>query len=264
MSRYTQMARLSQRDRSVLGRFRAFCALEGVALDLADPALIEAFLTIGCAGLAPHSLGTYRSVLVRLGRCSYRGDRGFAASGAPFPYSASHVAALWSMATGQASEGRVTRAKVLLCTMLGAGLRPGELATLTGGAVTRGAGGVFVHVGGSAPRTVRVRDPYAHELAALADNSVGGYLFRPGARVRRAKNLIGEVCAALVHDPDEVALVSGRARSTFICAHLGAGTALGELCAMAGLEGVESLLRYCRFVQGAPRSKAQLRAALVR
>jgi hypothetical protein len=37
---------------------------------------------------------------------------------------------------------------------------------------------------------------------------------------------------------------------------------LDELCAMAGLLGVESLLRYARHVDGAPRSKAQLRAAL--
>jgi integrase len=258
------MSVLSQRDASVLGRFGAFCALEGVALDLSDPALIEAFLTIGCAQLAPHSLGTYRSVLVRLGRCSYRADRGFPASGGPSPYNASEVAALWSMAKSQSSASRVRRAKVLLSTMLGAGLRPGELAALDVKAVMRRAGGVFVHVGGSPCRTVRVRDPYAQELAALAQNGGGGYLFRPGAGVRRAKNLIGEVCAALVHDPDEVALVSGRARSTFICFHLSAGTALGELCAMAGLKGVESLLRYARHVEGAPHSKAQLRAALKR
>ena len=39
------------------------------------------------------------------------------------------------------------------------------------------------------------------------------------------------------------------------------GTALGELCSMAGLESVESLLRYARHVEGAPQSKAALRAA---
>jgi hypothetical protein len=86
-------------------------------------------------------------------------------------------------------------------------------------------------------------------------------VFRPGARVRSAKNLIGEICAALVHDPDEVALVSGRARATFICAHLSDKTPLGQLCAWAGLRSVESLLRYARHVEGAPASKAQLRAA---
>jgi len=97
-------------------------------------------------------------------------------------------------------------------------------------------------------------------VAAVAERT-SGYLFRPGAAVRTAKNLIGEICATLVHDPDEVGLVSGRARATFICAHLEAGTALGELCAMAGLEGVESLLRYARHVNGAPQSKAALRRA---
>ncbi len=255
------MSVLSQRDASVLSRFGAFCALEGVGLDLGDPALIEAFLTIGCVHLAPHSLGTYRSVLVRLGRCSYRSGREFSASGAPFPYNTSEVAALWSMAKSQSSRGRVARAKVLLCTMLGAGLRPGELAALDCSEVNARAGVVTVFVRGRTARTVRVRERYGDELAALAKNNAG-FLFRPGAGVRGAKNLIGEVCAALVHDPDEVALVSGRARSTFICAHLGAGTPLDQLCDMAGLLGVESLLRYARHVDGAPRSKAQLRAAL--
>jgi integrase len=261
MSRYLQMSGLSQRDASVLGRFGAFCALEGVAPELGDPDLIETFLAIGCPDLAPHSLGTYRSVLVRLGRCSYRAGRAFGASAAPAPYRVTEVAALWSMAKSQSSTGRVRRAKVLLSSMLGAGLRPGELAALDAAAVSGDARGVVVEVGGSPGRTVPVRDRYAEELAALAQSS-SGYLFRPGARVRNAKNLIGEVCAALVHDPDEVALVSGRARSTFICWHLGAGTALDQLCAMAGLKGVESLLRYARHVPGAPRSKAQLRAAL--
>ena len=60
------MAGLSQRDRSVLGRFGAFCAQEGlgpVAAVIEDQAVIEAFLALGCRALAPHSLGTYRSVL---------------------------------------------------------------------------------------------------------------------------------------------------------------------------------------------------------
>jgi integrase len=257
------MSVLSQRDASVLRSFGAFCVLEGVAPDLGEPALIEAFLAIGCAHLAPPSLGTYRSVLVRLGRCSYRPDREFPASLAPVPYSSSAVAALWSMATNQSSPGRVTRAKVLLSAMLGAGLRPGELAALQCRDVTRRRGGVFVSVGGAVARTVRLCDPYGEVLAKLAKHGED-YLFRPGARARRAKNLIGEVCATLEHDPDEVALVSGRARSTFICAHLGAGTDLGQLCAMAGLGSVESLLRYARHVEGAPRSKAHLRAALAR
>jgi integrase len=257
------MAGLSQRDRSVLGRFEGFCALEGLpspATALRDPACVEAFLAIGCTGLVPHSLGTYRSVLRRLGDGSVAGVRSFPGSPAPRPYSRGEVTALWSMAAHQSSARRLTRAKVLLASMLGAGLHPGELARLEGTDVHCGGTTTLVVVTGARARRVRVRAPYDAVLGALAKDQAG-YLFRPGARVRGAKNLIGEVCAALVHDPDEVSLVSGRARSTFICAHLVARTPLAQLCAAAGVEGVESLLRYARHVDGAPASKAQLRAA---
>jgi integrase len=262
MSRYSQMAQLSQRDRSVLGRFGAFCAQEGlgpVAAALLDQAVIEAFLALGCRSLAPHSVGTYRSVLVRLSGAPYPSSGRFPASSAPRPYSTSDVAALWSMARHQLSARRIANASVLLASMLGAGLHPGELARLTASDVSR-HGTTTIALGDPRARTVRVLSPYDVALGAVAEQS-SGYLFRPGAAVRSAKNLVGEVCAALVHDPDEVALVSGRARATFICTHLVAGTALGELCAMAGLEGVESLLRYARHVDGAPQSKAALRAA---
>jgi hypothetical protein len=262
MSRYPQMAGLSHRDRSVLGRFGAFCAQEGlgpVAAAIEDQAVIEAFLALGCRSLVPHSLCTYRSVLVRLSGTAYPSPGRFPGSLAPRPYGAADVAALWSMARHQSSTLRITNATVLLASMLGAGLHPGELARLMPGDVSR-RGATTIAVSGLRSRTVRVMAPYDVALAAIAQEATG-HLFRPGAAVRTAKNLIGEVCAALVHDPDEVALVSGRARATFICAHLLAGTALGELCAMAGLESVESLLRYARHVDGAPQSKAALRAA---
>lgn len=257
------MAGLSQRDASVWGRFGAFCALEGLgppAAAVHDAGSVEAFLAIGCAGLVPHSLGTYRSVVRRLGGGAMAGARSYRASGAPRPYSRAEVAALWSMAQNQPSARRVANATVLVGSMLGAGLHPSELARLTALDVQRRGTTTTVVVAGRRPRSVPVRAPYDVELAALAQGHAG-YLFRPGAAIRSAKNLVGEVCAALVHDPDEVSLVSGRARSTFICAHLLDATPLPRLCVWAGLEGVESLLRYARHVEGAPRSKAQLRAA---
>jgi hypothetical protein len=193
----------------------------------------------------PHSLGTYRSVLVRLGGCTCRSTNPFPGSRASRPYNSFEVAALWSMAQHQPSSLRIANAKVALATMVGAGLHPGELAELCGQDVQSRRG--------------QCRAPYGQELLGLAKREKG-YLFRPGARVRSAKNLIGEVCAALVRDHDEVALSARRARSTFICAHLRARTPLHMLCAMAGIVEVESLLRYARHVEGAPGSKAALRA----
>jgi integrase len=260
------MAVLSQRDRSVMARFVAFCAREGVDSPteaLGDEAIVAAFLTIGCSGLKAHSLGTYRSVLARIAGARYRSVPEFAASLAPRPYTSKEVAALWSMAQNQSSPLRIERAKVLLSTMLGAGLRPGELARATRCDLVSSGTETLIVVGGSPTRALSVLSPYDRELARLADGTCR-YLFRPGATVRDQKNLVGGVCAELVRDPDEVSLLARRARTTFICGHLQAGTPLLKICAVAGLKDVESLLRYARHVEGAPRSKAQLRALATR
>ncbi|HEY1829006.1 MAG TPA: hypothetical protein VGG38_02055 [Acidimicrobiales bacterium] len=158
----------------MLGRFEGFCALEGLpapATALGDGACIEAFLAIGCAGLVPHSLGTYRSVLRRLGGGSVAEARGFSGSPAPRPYSRFEVTALWSMASHQPSARRITKAKVLLASMLGAGLHPGELARLKGTDVHCAGTTTSVVVAGPRPRTLLVRAPYDTELAALAEVS---------------------------------------------------------------------------------------------
>jgi integrase len=266
MSRYPRMPPVSQRDRSVMARFVAFCVREGVdspACALYDEAVVAAFLTIGCRGLKAHSLGTYRSVLARISETRYWSLDEFSASVAPRPYSSKEVAALWSMAQNQSSPLRIERAKVLLAAMLGAGLRPGELARAKRCDVVCFDTFALIVVRGSTTRALWVLSPYGGELARLADGTTQ-YLFRPGATVRDQKNLVGEVCARLVRDPDEVSLLARRARATFICSHLQAGTPLLELCGMAGLKDVESLLRYARHVDGAPSSKAQLRALAAR
>ncbi len=251
---------LGQRDASVLRRFEEFCTREGLRVEVAldDGAVVETFLSIDCSTLRAHSLGTYRSTLCRRG--SLAPSRRFPASPAPLPYSERDLATLWSRARHQASRARIENATVLIAAMVGAGLRPRELAHLRGVSVLRSNERVRVRVRvGANHRLVPVEEPYASVLVALARER-RGYLFRPGAMVRDTKNLVGEICASLVGDPDEVALSSGRCRSTFICGHLASDTPLGELCAMAGLKDVESLLRYARHVSGAPQTKAHLRA----
>ena len=51
-----------------------------------------------------------------------------------------------------------------------------------------------------------------------------------------------------------------RARSSFICDHLTAGTALRTLLAVTGIAEPESLARYARHVPAVSSSKAALRA----
>ena len=251
---------LGQRDASALRRFEECCALEGLSFDRAvdDADAIEAFVSIGCSTLSAHSLGTYCSTLRRLGGAP-RTTRGFPASPAPAPYDEGDLAGLWARANHQASRARIANATVLLATMVGAGLRPRELAHLHGSDVVCASGRVALRVAGPSSRRVPVSETYADILVGLARER-RDYLFRPGATVRDTKNLVGEIAASLVGDPDEVALSSGRCRSTFLCTHLANDTPLGELCALAGLIDVESLLRYARHVPSAPQTKAELRA----
>lgn len=254
---------LGQRDASVLRRFEGFCALEGLSFDRAldDSDVIETFLTISCSTLCAHSRGTYRSTLRRLGGAPPT-TRGFPASVAPAPYDDRDLAGLWARTCHQGSRARIANATVLLAATLGAGLRPRELAHLRAPDVLYSKGRVRVHVRADG-RFVPVTKPSASVLVARADEQ-RGYLFRPNARMRDTKNLVGEIAAKLVGDPDEVALSSGRCRSTFLCAHLANNTPLHELCAIAGLIDVESLARYARYVSTAPQTKAALRARATR
>jgi hypothetical protein len=87
-------------------------------------------------------------------------------------------------------------------------------------------------------------------------------LFHPEAADRSYPNFVNDFCRQLEADPGAPRLSVSRARASFICDHLGAGTALAVVLEMTGLAEVESLLRYCRHVETAPQSKAALRATL--
>ena len=84
-------------------------------------------------------------------------------------------------------------------------------------------------------------------------------MFRPGPADGVYKNFVTNFARNLAADPAAPRLSMGRARSSFICGHLAAGTPLGELLASSGIWEAESLARYARHVGGAP-PKAVLRA----
>ncbi|MGH3732186.1 MAG: hypothetical protein ACRDVC_02220 [Acidimicrobiales bacterium] len=195
------MADLRQRDASVLRRFEAFCALEGIpSPDVArgSAAVVEAFLAIGCAHVAPHSRGTYRSTLTRLAGVTTPSE--FPASSAAPPYGPHELTALSSIVTHQPSPARTQNATVSLSTMVGAGLRPREVAQLQRSDLERRHGEVRVLVRGPHPRVVPLSPPYGEALWRVA-SSRRDLLFRPGATQRSTKNLVGEICAGLVRDP---------------------------------------------------------------
>lgn len=255
------------RARSVLALLAGFASGRGVPAspaELLDYDVVEAFCVRGCAGRASSTRGTYRSVLYQLAGQVHGppGQRAtpFAGAKAPAPYSADERAAVAAAARAQRDAAKRSSALAMVVFGVGAGLRPGELAGLRGSDVCRRGGRVVVHVTAGGGRAVPVASPYAGRAAELARRAGDGFVFRPGPADRAYKNFVNVFARGLARDPDAPALSASRARSSFICDHLSAGTALRTLLAITGIAEAESLARYARHVPAVSSSKAALRA----
>ena len=82
----------------------------------------------------------------------------------------------------------------------------------------------------------------------------------PARPTRSYKNFVTNFARGLAADPAAPALSMRRARSTFICGHLAAGTPVGVLLEVTGIAEAGSLARYARHVAGVSSSKGVLRA----
>ena len=246
-----------------LSRFADFRGVLASWEFLLDYDVIEAFCVTGLRGRACSTRGTYRSALYRLAEAAGgpAGQRAtpFAGVRAPAPYSPAERAELAALAAAQRGPARRCPALALVVFGIGAGLRPGELVALRGSDVAWRGRQVTVQVSGPAARVVPVTAGYAGRAGELARRAGGGHVFRPGPAERSYKNFVTNFARNLAADPAAPRLSMGRARSSFICGHLAAGTPLGELLAITGIWEAESLARYARHVGGAP-PKAVLRA----
>ena len=226
-----------------------------------DYDVIEAFCVSGLAGRACSTRGTYRSALYRLAEAAHgpAGQRAtpFAGARAPAPYSPAERAA--AVAAAQRDPAKRASALALVVFGIGAGLRPGELVALRGGDVFRHGRQVMVQVSGPSARVVPVTSRYAGRAWELARRAGSGHVFRPGPAERSYKNFVTNFARGLAADPAAPTLSMRRARSTFICGHLAAGTPAGVLLAVTGIAGAGSLARYARHVAGVSSSKGTLR-----
>ncbi len=143
---------------------------------------------------------------------------------------------------------------------IGAGLQPGELVPLRGTDVTRHGRRVSVHVSGPAARVAPVTADYARRAWELARRADSDFVFRPGPADRGYKNFVSNFTRGLAADSAAPRLSLRRARSSFICGHLAAGTPVPVLLAVTGIAEAGSLARYARHVSGISSSKGALRA----
>lgn len=231
---------------------------------LLDYDVIEAFCVAGLPGARPSTKGTYRSALYRLAEAAHgpAGQRATPFSGAKAlpPYSRAERAELAAVAAAQRGPAKRASALALVVFGIGAGLRPGELVALRGGDVFRHGRQVMVRVSGPSARVVPVTSRYAGRAWELARGAGSGFVFRPGPAGRSYKNFITNFARGLAADPAAPALSMRRARSTFICGHLAAGTPVPVLLAVTGIAEAGSLARYARHVPGISSSTGALRA----
>ena len=147
---------------------------------------------------------------------------------------------------------------------VGAGLRPGELVALRGTDVTRHGRQVVVSVSGPAARVVPVTAGYADRAWELARRAGSDFVFRPGPADRGYKNFVSSFTRGLAADPAAPRLSLRRARSSFICHHLAAGTPVPVLLAITGIAEAGSLARYARQVGGHQLLQGRPAGALAR
>jgi integrase len=251
----------------VLRRLSRFAVSRGVPPGrefLLDYDVIEAFCVTGLAGRACSTRGTYRSALYRLAEAARGPARQrptpFAGARAPAPYSPAERAELAAAAAAQRDPAKRSSALAMVVFGIGAGLRPGELVALRGSDITRQGRRVLVQVSGPAARVVPVTSRYAGRAGELARRAGTGHVFRSGPAERSYKNFVTNFAGGLAADPAAPGLSMRRARSTFICGHLAAGTPVPVLLAVTGIAEAGSLARYARHVSGVSSSKGVLRA----
>ena len=243
-----------------------FCSDQGLLTeDLLRADLIEALCAIGMTKRRSSTRGTYRSVLRNLsGTQRHLRANGYAGSGALPPYNGTERAELASVARLQKPAWRRESALVFIALGIGAGLRAGEIRAARASDVVRGSKGVAIRVGGNSKRTVTVRSGYSRLLVSSSRCAKDSFLFHPKEADRSYPNFVNDFARNLVADPATPRLSSSRCRSSFICDHLSSKTPLSVVLEQTGICEVESLLRYARYVSGAPQSKAALREQIRR
>lgn len=214
---------------------------------------IAEYAAFGCPQMALGSVGNMRSRLLRMSELllppAARTSRLVALPASPpkAPYADRDRVALRSWATGQATQYKVVNCHVLLALGMGAGLSSTEVGDVRAGHLHCDADGVLVEVVGKRARFVPVLaewEPVLMDVAAAAMRP-DLYAFMP-RRGKNSRNLVPNFV-----DKSNIGRVRPslqRMRVTWIVTHLAAGSPAKALVAAAGVDSLEALTRYLRFV----------------
>ena len=213
---------------------------------------INRFIGFGCKGQTEATRSNLRAQLLRVAETLLDPSLApvrLAALGPADPsqpYDSGEIARLSSWANGQRTEARRRNAEALIALGLGAGLSASEIGNLRAQDVDASEGGVTVHVRSGRVRAVPVIAEWESSIAARAEElEPSTFMFRPG-HAKFYPNLISNFVSR--GRWSEVLPQTQRLRATWIVRHLDAGTPIAPLIAAAGVDSLEAMTRYVRFL----------------
>lgn len=225
--------------------------------------VVARFIAVGCLTLKPASRGNLRSQLLRMSevlldpRDVPRRLAPLEPSEPAVPYSRAELVSLRSWASTQSTPARRANAWVLLATGAGAGLAASEIGELRVGDIRVDGNGVLLVVTGERPRVVPVLREWEQVLVDRT-RTLGPdrYAFREN-HAANYRNLIANFIGR--SHVVGVKPKSQRLRATWIVRHLDAATPVVPLMQAAGIESLEAMTRYVRFVREVDDGEARAR-----
>lgn len=231
-----------------------------------NEATVNAF--VDQSGYSTHVQGTTRSLLRVVGQAVHRHydtprERPqYGTDKKSAPYSPEEVTRLRHWADGEATVQRRQQANLLLALTLGAGLRSGEVATLTASDVETDEAGTVVYPSGyrgAGPRFVPVDHEWADVIREAVERAkdLDSWLFRP----ERTTSSAGTVAlfTKRSHRPS-LAVDMSRARTTWIVTQVRRGVPESAVIEAAGLSDLQ---HYRRFLVSDEQTTAREARALL-
>lgn len=257
---YTANSLLSTVARHVLWCWQS----AGLELDRAvvfDRWVIEEYTHKGAPHLSAASRGNRRSQLFRVAE-ALLGPEGSRVPRTPLPasdpvrpYCAAELTALRSWAYGQATATRRRDAATLLALGAGAGLAVEDIAGLLAGMVTVDEEGVLLSVPGRRARLVPVLVDWEEALIEAARSVPPERPLFGEERHSANKNFVTNFVAK--SSGVEIKPLVQRLRATWIVHHLTARTPVVPFMAAAGVQSLDALTRYLRFIPGIDPAEAR-------
>lgn len=249
-----------------LAYLSSWCVDEHVALDVEhvlDPDTVERYCTEGLCG-TDAAVSRVRGDLRRLGRTLTATapweplPRPLARTKLPAPYSAAELAVIERDIARQATKLRRTTARAMWLLGLGAGLDGRWNTKVRGTAVSKVGDLVVVQVPDPVARLVVLRAGYATDLLELAEAAGEGLLV--GVR-KVSKNSPSEFAADITLESGRIEFSPARLRSTWLVAHLEAGTQIPVLLQAAGMRRLGSLGDLLGYVRPLTEDEARTQLA---